>query len=125
MNDSLVRALLTSALMAFSVANYGHAQRSYAGAPRQQQPGTAQESQSQDTRQRPSSDEETQNTLAFTGRLVKVKGQILLKDPVTKMNYQLNNALKAKPFIGKQVKVVGKLNLNSNVIYVDSITPTL
>jgi len=125
MNDSLVRVLLTSALMAFSVANYGHAQQSYAGVARQQQPETAQESQRQDTRQRPSSDEETQNALAFTGRLVKEKGQILLKDPVTKMNYQLDNALKAKPFIGKQVKVVGKLNLNSNMIYVDSITPTL
>jgi len=40
------------------------------------------------------------------------------------MTYQLDDALKAKPFIGRQVKVIGKLNLNSNLIYVDSIGPT-
>ncbi len=48
----------------------------------------------------------------------------MLKDPVTKMIYQLDDASKAKPFLGKQVRVIGKLNLDSNLIHVNSIAPT-
>jgi hypothetical protein len=47
----------------------------------------------------------------------------VLNDPVTKMDYQLDDQAKAKPYIGKQVKVTGKLEMNSNTIHVDSIEP--
>jgi len=44
----------------------------------------------------------------------------LLKDPVTKLNYQLDDHGTAKKFIGKRVKVMGKLE-KSNTIQVSSI----
>lgn len=125
MRDSLVLLRLTCALTACAIANSSHAQESRTPVARQQQPEWAQESpQQQDARLRPSSEAETQDALAFTGRLVKEKGRIWLKDPVTKMIYQLDDASKAKPFLGKQVRVIGKLNLDSNLIHVDSIAPT-
>jgi hypothetical protein len=68
-------------------------------------------------------DAQTQNALAFTGRVTKDQGQLVLNDPVTKMNYQLDDQEKAKPYIGKQVKVVGKLEMKSNTIHIDSIEP--
>lgn len=125
MKDSLVLLTLGCGLMAGAIANSGHAQQSRTTVAQQQQPESAQPSpQQQAARPRPSSEAETQDALAFTGRLVKENGRVLLKDPVTKMTYQLNDALKAKPFLGKQVRVIGKLNLDSNLIYVDSIAPT-
>ena len=124
MRDSLVLLTLGCAMAASAIANSSHAQQSHTPVARQQQPESAQQSQQQDARPRPSGEAETQDALAFTGRLVKEKGRILLKDPVTKMIYQLDDASKAKPFLGKQVRVIGKLNLDSNLIHVDSIAPT-
>jgi hypothetical protein len=125
MRDSLVLLTLSCALAACAIANSSPAQQSRTPFARQQQPESAQQPpQQQDARPRPSSEAETQDALAFTGRLVKEKGRILLKDPVTKMIYQLDDASKAEPFLGKQVRVIGKLNLDSNLIQVDSIAPT-
>ena len=45
----------------------------------------------------------------------------MLKDPVTKLNYQLDDQGRAKKFIGKEVKVSGKLDMKSNTIQVSSI----
>jgi len=42
---------------------------------------------------------------------------------VTKTSYQIDDVSKAKPFMGKQVKVTGKLDISSNTIHVDSIEP--
>jgi len=67
--------------------------------------------------------EATQDAKAFTGRIVKENGKIVLKDPVTKTSYQIDDQTKAKQFMGKQVKVTGKLDVNSNTIHVDSIEP--
>ena len=66
---------------------------------------------------------QTQDTLAFTGRVVQEQGQLILKDPVTKMSYRLDSQNKAKPYLGKQVKVTGKLEMKSNTIHIDSIEP--
>lgn len=60
---------------------------------------------------------------AFTGRIVKENGKVVLKDPVTKTSYQIDDASKAKQFMGKQVKVTGKLDMSTNTIHVDSIEP--
>jgi hypothetical protein len=125
MRDFLVFLTLSGALSACAVANSSHAQQSRTPVARQQQPESAQPSpQQRVARPRPSGEGETQDALAFTGRLVREKGRILLKDPVTKMIYQLDDASKAKPFLGKQVRVIGKLNLDSNLIHVNSIAPT-
>jgi hypothetical protein len=69
------------------------------------------------------SDPQTQDALAFTGRVIKEKGQLKLMDPVTKVSYQFDNESKAKQFVGKRVKAIGTLGLNSNTIFLHSIEP--
>ena len=66
-------------------------------------------------------DFQTQEALAFTGRVMKERGQFVLKDPVTKMTYQLDDQAKAKLYLGKKVKVTGKLEMRSNTIRIESI----
>jgi hypothetical protein len=68
-------------------------------------------------------DAKTQDAKSFSGRITKENGKIVLKDPVTKTSYQIDDVSKAKPFMGKQVKVNGKLDMGSNTIHVDSIEP--
>jgi hypothetical protein len=69
----------------------------------------------------PSSSNQTQDELAFTGRIEQDKGTLVLKDPVTRLTYQLDDQLRAKKFLGKQVKVIGKLEMNSNTIQISRI----
>ena len=66
---------------------------------------------------------QTESTQSFTGRVTKENGKIVLKDPVTKTSYQIDDVSKAKPFMGKQVKVTGKLDTSSNTIRIDNIEP--
>jgi hypothetical protein len=68
-------------------------------------------------------DAQTQDAKSFSGRITKENGKIVLKDPVTKTSYQIDDVSKAKPYMGKQVKVTGKLDMSSNTIHVDSIEP--
>jgi hypothetical protein len=101
-------------------------QQDPAGTPAQdQQTPTASQSQTQNESQMPSAghDAQTQDAKAFTGRVVKQDGKIVLKDPITKNTYQIDDAGKAKSFMGKQVKVTGKLDMTTNTIHVDSIEP--
>jgi hypothetical protein len=65
----------------------------------------------------------TEAAKTFSGVLVKEGGEVVLKDPVTKVVYKLDDVSKAKQFLGKQVKVTGKLQLNSNKILMESIEP--
>lgn len=85
--------------------------------PEEKAPATAQSSPSNP----PNVDPQTQDALAFTGIISKVQDEIVLKDPVTKMVYKFDEPSKVEQYIGKQVKVVGKLGLNSNTIHVNSI----
>lgn len=92
--------------------------------PRPEQPTAAPKSpQPQEAPGSPSADAQTQEALAFTGRVIQEQGHLVLKDSVTKMSYQFDDPSKAQPYIGKQVKVVGKLELKSNIIDIDSIEP--
>jgi Protein of unknown function (DUF5818) len=68
-------------------------------------------------------DAQAQDAKAFTGRITKENGKVVLKDPVTKTSYQIDDATKVKPYMGKQVKVTGKLDMSSNTIHVDSVEP--
>ena len=132
MKNFLIRILLATAvtLVAFALASSARAQQADEDpapvTPHQGQPSAAPESPQQHDAPVPSSpsgDAQTQEALAFTGRVAKEQGQLVLKDPVTKMNYQLDDQAKAKPYVGKQVKVTGKLEMRSNTIHIDSIEP--
>lgn len=91
----------------------------------QQEPNEPVANPSQNEPQMPAAgaDAQTQDAKAFTGRVVKENGKIVLKDPVTKNSYQFDDVSKVKPFIGKEVKVTGKLDMNSNTIHVETIGP--
>jgi len=66
-------------------------------------------------------DPQTQEAKAFNGTIVQEKGKLVLKDAVANVNYQLDNQEKAKQFEGKQVKVTGRLDLETNLIHVENI----
>jgi predicted exporter len=131
MRDFLARLLLALAitLVAFALASPTNAQNK-SDDPYSASPHLAQQSEQQSGAGTASSgDEQTQDALAFTGRVVKevVKERetLVLNDPVTKVKYQLDDQSKAKPFIGKQVKAIGKLEMNSNTIHIERIEPLL
>jgi hypothetical protein len=92
-------------------------------APQQADPAAAQQQQQNEAQMPTSGDTATHEAQAFSGRIVKEKGELVLKDPVSKVSYKLDDPAKAKQYVGKQVKVTGKLNMNSNTIQVDSIEP--
>ena len=129
MKKILIRLFLALAavVVAVSLSSAAHAQQadedpSPDRANPQQQPREKGHAPSQTAPTNPpSSDPQTQDALAFTGVISKVQDEIVLKDPVTKMVYKFDDASKVEPYIGKQVKVVGKLGLNSNTIHVNSI----
>lgn len=90
--------------------------------PPDQAPAAAPEQQQQPNETQ-SNDMNSQDAKSFTGKVAKEEGKIVLKDPVTKMSYQLDDQEKAASYVGKQVKVTGKLDMNSNTIQVESIEP--
>jgi Protein of unknown function (DUF5818) len=78
----------------------------------------------QNEAQMPASGEATtRDAKTFTGRILKEDGQIVLKDPVTKVTYKLDDAAKAKQYLGKQVKATGKLDMNTNTIQLERVEP--
>jgi len=129
MKNFSVRILLAPAItfLVFVLASAAQAQQADedpAPATPRQQPSTP-KPQAQQNReaQQPSPNVETQEALAFTGHVVQEQDQLVLKDPVTKMSYNLDDQSKARPYLGKQVKVIGKLEMKSNTIHIDSIEP--
>ncbi len=130
MKNFLTRILLAVALtlVVFALASSTHAQQAddapVPATPHLQQPTAAPKSLQQRKAPAPSSsDNQAQEALAFTGRVTKEQGQFVLRDPVTKMSYPLDDQSKAKPYLGRQVKVIGKLEMKSNTIHIDSIEP--
>jgi len=129
MKEILIRVFLALAavLVAVALSSSAHAQQadedpSPDHTNPQQQPRAKGHAPSQTTPSNPpSSDPQTQDALAFTGIISKVQDDIVLKDPVTKVVYKFDDPSKVEPYVGKQVKVVGKLGLNSNTIHVNSI----
>jgi hypothetical protein len=70
-----------------------------------------------------SGDTTTQEAKTFTGSIAKENGELVLKDSVTKVSYKLDDPAKAKQYVGKHVKVTGKLDMNSNTIQIEGIKP--
>ena len=120
MNKFLVRLSLAAAMTMGMTAlgssanaqDQQSSQEPAATTPPQQQPNESQ-----------SNDMKSQDAKSFTGQVAKEKGKLVLRDPVTKMSYKLDDQDKAASYVGKQVKVTGKLDMNSNTIQVESIEP--
>ena len=129
MKNFLVRILLAAALtlVTFGLVSSAQAQQAdedpAPARPQQPQPTVPKSPQQQQSSVPTSDDNETQQALAFTGRVTSEQGRLVLNDPVTKMSYQLDDQTKAKRYVGKQVKVIGKLEMKSNTIHIDSIEP--
>ena len=68
-----------------------------------------------------SGDVQTKDAKAFTGRIMKENGKVVLKDPVTKTSYQIDDLSKVKAYMGKEVKVTGRLDMTTNKIQVETI----
>lgn len=128
MKQILIRFLMAAAMtvVACALASSVRAQQADEDpsptSPRQpESPSTQAPSQQQGVPNGQASEPQTQNALAFTGIVSRVKDQIVLHDPVTKIVYKLDDPAKAHPYLGKQVKVVGTLGMNSNTIHITSI----
>lgn len=136
MKQILTRLALAAAITLAAFAITAHAQQSVnqqpdedraPASPRLQQPPASKSPTQSETPQAPGSssaatnDEQTQEALAFMGRLEEDNGTLVLRDPVTKMSYRLDDPSKARPYLHKQVKIVGKLAMRSNTIHIDSV----
>src|ERR1700692_2309729 len=113
-------------LLAMTVGTAAHAQQAdqdpSPNAPAKTNPAVPQAQQNE--AQMPASGEATtRDAKTFTGRIVKEDGQIVLKDPVTKVTYKLDDSAKAKQYMGKQVKATGKLDMNNNTIELERVEP--
>ena len=128
MKKFLVRFSLAAAVFLLSVA-YCPTVQAQASDQESNQTGTRPQVYPADTPQQregeaqmpASGDSTTQEAKTFTGRIVKENGDLVLKDRVTEVSYKLSDPAKAKKYMGKQVKVTGKLDMNSNTIQVESI----
>lgn len=70
----------------------------------------------------PASGETTTQALKYySGNIIRENGEIVLQDPVTKVIHKLDDPAKAKGYIGKRVKITGKLDTNTNVIQVEKV----
>lgn len=129
MKNILFRLLVAAALTlaAFALSPPAHGQQADDDAnpttsrPRAQGKNQQSQAQSPTPSTASSAADRTQDELAFTGRVDNENGALVLKDPVTKLTYQLDDQQRARKFIGKQVKVIGKLEMRSNTIQVSRI----
>ena len=139
MNKFLVRLSLAAAMTMGMIAlgssanaqDQQSSQEPAATTPQQQQPTAtpadqapaAAPEQQQQPNETQSNDMKGQDAKSFIGTVAKEKGKLVLRDPMTKMSYKLDDQDKAANYVGKQVKVTGKLDMNSNTIQVESIEP--
>ena len=109
MRNSILRLMLSVAIAAGMIAIVPQANAWQNAAPQQ---GAA-------AQQQPSG--MSQDVQAFSGKIVKQDGQLVLKDSATNTTYPLDDQEKAKQFEGKTVKVTGKLDTGGNLIHVQNI----
>lgn len=123
MKNILFRLLVAAALTlaAFALSSPAHGQEADEDSTPTDSKPQARDPKSPTTGAAPSSGDQTQDELAFTGRIEQEKGNLVLRDPVTRLTYQLDDQMKARKFIAKQVRVIGKLEMKSNTIQVSRI----
>lgn len=59
----------------------------------------------------------------FTGKITKSGDKLVLTDATGKMVYQLDDQIKAREFLNKNVKVTGVLDVSTKMIRVSAIEP--
>lgn len=59
----------------------------------------------------------------FTGKIIQSGDKLVLSDATGKKVYQLDDQIKAKEFLNKNVKVTGNLDGSTSMIHVSSIDP--
>ena len=80
--------------------------------------------QSQQQQQQPDqSSADTAREKAFSGKIMKSAGKLVLYDADNKVTYQLNDQQKAEEFVNKNVKITGVLDASTGTIRVTSIEP--
>ncbi len=94
-----------------------------AATPHQPEAADAPQPQQNEAQMPTSGDTTTHEAKTFSGMITKENGDLVLKDLVTKVSYKLDDPSKAKQYVGKQVKVSGKLDMNTNTIQVESVEP--
>jgi hypothetical protein len=57
----------------------------------------------------------------FEGKILRSGDRLVLKDKVNKISYQLDDQQLARLFEGKEVKITGRLDSDSNTIYISDI----
>jgi uncharacterized protein YdeI (BOF family) len=58
---------------------------------------------------------------AFTGKIVKEGGIVVLKDLANNITYQLDDQRKANQYLDKEVTVTGSLDPSNNTIHIENI----
>ena len=91
----------------------------YAQEPQQTQPSPDTPQAGQSSRQ-PTG--QVQRAKEYTGTIVDEGNSVRLKDSAGNANYKLNDEKMAKAYVGKQVRVTGKLDTSTNIIQVQSIS---
>jgi len=65
--------------------------------------------------------DQTEDELTFNGHIEHENGVLVLKDPATNLTYKLDDQARAAKYVGKHVKVLGRLDMKSNTIQVSNI----
>ena len=65
---------------------------------------------------------EVQREKEYTGTIVDEGNGLRLKDSAGNANYKLDDEKMAKAYVGKQVRVTGKLDKSTNIIQVQSVS---
>ena len=132
MKEILIRLLFAAFLTfaAFALSSSARGQKTELGAVEQtahEETASVQSQPSPETQLSavvlPRDDDQTQDALVFTGQIQRESGSLVLLDPVTRVRYQLDDPARAKLFTGQEVRVVGKLEMRSNTILIQTITP--
>ena len=73
----------------------------------------------------PAATTQSHDAQTFVGTIAKSGGKYVLRDSSSKTTYTLDDQEKAKAFEGKNVKVTGMLDAQSNTIHVAAIEPAM
>ena len=68
-----------------------------------------------------SASQSAQHIQVFSGKIVRMKGEVVLKDTATHTTYKLDNEAQAKPYVGKNVKITGTFDPATKTIYASNI----
>lgn len=103
----------------FLVAILALASSLYAQQPQQTQPSPDTPQAGQSSSQQSS---QAQSAKEYTGTIVDEGNSLRLKDSAKNANYKLDDEKMARAYVGKQVRVTGKLDTSTNIIQVQSIS---